>query len=161
MEISPLIGICASALGVVFLVLVYAFIRGSRGLRAYIVMRALLTIPMVLILVTVIFFVMRVIPGDPVTSELGPRGGAEARERLTRELGLDRPIMVQYFDYLGDVLRLDLGNSLIFGNRPIVDELSERLPATLELIVPAMIFAVGFGVLAGTFAANHRKEGVD
>lgn len=161
MDISPLAGICVSALGVVFLVLVYAFIRGSRGLRAYIVMRALLTIPMVLILVTVIFFVMRVIPGDPVTSELGPRGGAEARERLTRELGLDRPIMVQYVDYLGDVLRLDLGNSLIFGNRPIVDELSERLPATLELITPAMLFAVGFGVLAGTFAANHRKEAVD
>lgn len=161
MEISPLIGICISALGVVFVVLLYAFIRGSRGLRAYIVMRALLTIPMVLILVTVIFFVMRVIPGDPVTSELGPRGGAEARERLTRELGLDRPIMVQYFDYLGDVLRLDLGTSLIFGNRPIVDELSERLPATLELIVPSLIFAVGFGVLAGTFAASHRKEAVD
>lgn len=161
MEFSPLTGICASALGVVLLVIFYAFIRGSRGLRAYIVMRSLLTIPMVLILVTVIFFVMRVIPGDPVTSELGPRGGAEARERLTRELGLDRPIMVQYVDYLGKVARLDLGTSLIFGNRPIEDELSERLPATLELIIPAIIFAVGFGVLAGTFAAHHRKEAVD
>ena len=83
MEISPLTGICASSLGVVLLVLAYAFIRGSRGLRAYIVMRALLTIPMVLILVSVIFFVMRVIPGDPVTSQLGPRGGQEARERMT------------------------------------------------------------------------------
>ncbi len=161
MELSPLTGICASALGAVFLVLVYAFIRGSKGLRAYIVARVLLTIPMVLILVSVIFFVMRVIPGDPVTSQLGPRGGPELRERLTEQLGLNRPIMVQYVDYLSRVFRLDLGESLIFGNRPIVDELSERLPATLELIIPSMILAVGFGVLAGTFAAHHRKEAVD
>jgi peptide/nickel transport system permease protein len=116
---------------------------------------------MVFILVTVIFFVMRVIPGDPVTSQLGPRGGEEARERMTRQLGLDQPVYVQYFQYLGSVLTLDLGDSLVFGNRPIVDELSERLPATLELVIPAMLLATGFGVLAGAFAAQHRKEPVD
>lgn len=161
MNISPLTGICASSLSVVFLIIVYAFIRGSRGLRAYIIMRTLLTIPMVFILVTVIFFVMRVIPGDPVSSQLGPRGGPELRERLTRELGLDQPVSVQYVNYLSRIVRLDLGSSLIFGNRPIVDELSERLPATLELIIPSLLVAVGFGVIAGTFAAQHRKDVVD
>lgn len=161
MNVSPLVTICASALGVVFLVMIFAFIRGSRGLRAYIVTRVLLTIPMVFILVTVVFFVMRVIPGDPVSSQLGPRGGEIARELMTRQLGLDQPIMVQYVRYLSTVARLDLGTSLVFGNRPIVQELGERLPATLELVVPSMIVAVLFGVFAGTFAADKRKKGVD
>jgi peptide/nickel transport system permease protein len=142
-------------------VIVYAFARGSAGLRSYILTRVALTVPMVFILVTVIFFVMRIIPGDPVTSQLGPRGGEEARERMTRQLGLDQPIMVQYARYLGKIARLDFGESLVFGNRPIVDELSERLPATVELVVPSMALAVGFGVLAGTYSAQHRKEGVD
>ncbi len=158
---SPLAGVCLSSLGVAVLFMLYAFVQGSRGLRNYIVTRVALTLPMVFILVSVIFFVMRVIPGDPVTSQLGPRGGPEARERMRRELGLDRPVLVQYVDYLGRVVRLDLGQSLIFGNRPVVDELGERLPATLELVIPAMIFAVGLGVPLGTFAAQHRKEAAD
>lgn len=158
---SPLSGICIGSLGIAFLFVIFAFLRGSPGLRSYILTRVALTIPMVLILVSVIFFVMRVIPGDPVTSELGPRGTAEAKERMREQLGLNDPILVQYTKYLGKIVRLDLGTSLVFGNRPIVDELSERLPATLELTLPAMIFAVGFGVIAGTYAAKHRKEGVD
>jgi len=161
MQVSPLAGICVSSLLVAFAFLAYAFLRGSVGLRSYIVTRVALTLPMVLILVSVIFFVMRVIPGDPVTSQLGPRGGEEARERMTRVLGLDQPVMVQYARYLGSIARLDLGESLVFGNRPVVDELSERLPATLELVVPAMVFAVGLGVLGGTYSAQHRKEPVD
>lgn len=161
MDISPLAGICVGSLGLAFLFILYAFFRGSAGLRSYILTRVALTLPMVFILVTIIFFVMRVVPGDPVTSQLGPRGGAEARERMTRQLGLDQPIGVQYVRYLGDILRLDLGESLVFGNRPIINELSERLPATLELVIPAMLWAVGFGVLAGAYAAQHRKQAVD
>ena len=161
MQVSPLAGICLSSLLVALALIVYAFARGSAGLRSYIVTRVALTVPMIFILVTVIFFVMRIIPGDPVTSQLGPRGGIEARERMTRQLGLDQPIMVQYARYLGNIAHLDLGESLVFGNRPIVDELSERLPATLELVVPAMVFAVVLGVLGGTFAAQHRKEPTD
>src|SRR3989304_2857916 len=135
---SPLAGICLGSLGIVFLFLVYAFLRGSPGLRSYILIRTALTLPMVFILVTVIFFVMRVIPGDPVTSQLGPRGGEEVPGRMREQLGLNRPLLVQYIDYLGRVVRLDLGESLVFGNRPILDELSERFPATLELVIPAM-----------------------
>ncbi|NDJ33825.1 MAG: ABC transporter permease [Chloroflexi bacterium] len=161
MEFNPLTGICLSALLVVAVLVIVAFVRGSAGLRTYIITRVLLTIPMVFVLTTIIFFVMRVIPGDPVTSQLGPRGGAEARERMTRELGLDRPIGVQYVDYMTGVLRLDLGNSLIFGNRPVAEELGERLPATLELIVPSLLFATGFGILGGTFAAQRRKTATD
>lgn len=161
MHVSPLAGVCISSLLVALGVIVYAFTKGSAGLRSYIVTRVALTVPMVLILVSVIFFVMRVVPGDPVTSQLGPRGGDEARERMRRQLGLDQPVMVQYLRYLGGIARLDLGESLIFSRRPVVDELSERLPATLELVVPAMLFAVGLGVLTGTYSAQHRKESVD
>lgn len=158
MNVSPLAGICVGSLGIAFLFVIYAFLRGSKGLRSFIITRVLLTLPMVFILVTVIFFVMRVIPGDPVTSQLGPRGSLQAKERMREQLGLNDPILVQYFNYLSSVARLDLGEALVFGHRPIVDELSERLPATLELVVPAMIFAVGFGVISGTYAAHHRKE---
>lgn len=161
MEISPLAGICGSSLIFVLIFVLYAFFRGSAGLRAYIVTRLALTLPMVFILVTLIFFVMRIIPGDPVTSQLGPRGGPETRERMTRQLGLDQPLAVQYVTYLANVVTLDLGESLVFGNRPIVDELSERLPATLELVLPSLLFSAGFGVLGGAFAAQRRKEATD
>lgn len=158
---SPLAGICVGSLGIIFLVVIFAFIKGSKGLRSYIVTRTLLTIPQVFILVTLIFFVLRVIPGDPVTSQLGPRGGQEARDRMTAQLGLDQPIMVQYGRYLSSIVQLDMGESLVFGNRPIVDELSERLPATLELVIPAMVFSIVGGIYIGTFAAKNRKKTVD
>jgi peptide/nickel transport system permease protein len=158
---SPLIGICVSSLLVVGAFILYAFVRGSAGLRSYILTRLLLTLPMVFILVTVIFFVMRVIPGDPVTSELGPRGGEVVRQRMREQLGLDQPMLVQYVRYLGDVFTLDLGESLVFGNRPILDELSERFPATLEMIIPAMILSAGGGILLGAYAAKVRKRAVD
>lgn len=161
MDISPLAGICGSSLLVILAFVLYAFFRGSAGLRAYIATRVALALPMTFILVTLIFFVMRIIPGDPVTSQLGPRGGAEARERMRRELGLNQPVLVQYTDYLGNILRLDLGDSLVFGNRQVVDELSERLPATLELVVPSMLFAAGFGILGGALAAKYRKRTAD
>jgi peptide/nickel transport system permease protein len=158
---SPLSGICVGSLGIALIFIVFAFLRGSTGLRSYILTRVLLTLPMAVILVTVIFFVMRVIPGDPVRSQLGPRGTPEAVERMREQLGLNDPLIVQYVNYLGKIVRLDLGEALVFGHRPIIDELSERLPATVELTIPAMVFAVGFGILSGAFAARHRKEGVD
>lgn len=161
MNFSPLTGICFGSLLVAFGFIIFAFFRGSPGLRSYILTRVLLTLPMVLILVTVIFIVMRVIPGDPVTSELGPRGTPDMKERLREQLGLNDPIMVQYVRYLGRVIRLDLGESLVLGHRPIIDELGERLPATLELTFPAMIIAVGFGVYSGAYAAKNRKKGLD
>jgi len=161
MNISPLYGICLGSLAIAFGFIIFAFFRGSPGLRSYIITRVLLTLPMLFILVTVIFLVMRVIPGDPVTSQLGPRGSIEVRERMREQLGLNDPIIVQYVNYLGKIVRLDLGEALVFGHRPIVDELSERLPATLELTLPAMVFAVGFGVISGAYAARHRKKKSD
>lgn len=141
--------------------LTYVFVRGSDSLRRYVITRLGLTLPMVFILATLVFLVLRILPGDPVTSSLGPKGSPELKERLRTELGLEDPLVVQYGRFLQDVVTLDFGNSLVGGQRRIVDEMGERFPATLELIVPATIFALLVGVLFGTFAASRRRRATD
>jgi peptide/nickel transport system permease protein len=133
----------------------------SSSLRNFLITRVLLTIPMVFILATLVFFVMRVLPGDPINSTLGPRVSEEQREIFRQQLGLDQPIAVQYVDFLWRMVRFDFGDSMIGGNRPIRDELGEVFPATLELSVPAMAFTAMFGVLSGAYAAQHRKKWID
>jgi peptide/nickel transport system permease protein len=133
----------------------------SSSLRNFLITRVLLTIPMIFILATLVFFVMRVLPGDPINSTLGPRVSEEQREIFRQQLGLDQPILVQYFDFLWRMVSLDFGDSMIGGNRPIRDELGEVFPATLELSIPAMAFTALFGVLSGAYAAQHRKKWID
>jgi len=130
----------------------------SASLRKFLITRILLTIPMVLILITMVFFIMRILPGDPIRSQLGPRISEAQAEVLRERLGLKRPLYVQYFTFLWDMLTLDFGNALTQGGRPIRAELAERLPATIELTIPAMIFTAFFGVLSGAFAAKYRKK---
>lgn len=139
------------------IMLLYIFIRGSMGLRRYILIRIGLTLPMIFILSTMVFFVMRVLPGDPVRSALGPRGTAEQAQHMRETLGLDKPILVQYGNFLKGILTLDFGTSMVGGHRPIMDEMSERFPATLELVIPASILALLIGIFGGTLAASHRK----
>jgi peptide/nickel transport system permease protein len=133
----------------------------SASFRNFIITRVLLTIPMILILVTMVFVVMRVLPGDPIRSQLGPKVSEEQAEAIRERLGLNRPLYVQYFDFLWRMVRLDFGNALTQGERPIRDELGERLPATVELTLPAMAFTALFGILSGAFAAKNRKKPVD
>ncbi|MCJ7551983.1 MAG: ABC transporter permease [Anaerolineae bacterium] len=133
----------------------------SASFRSFVVTRILLTIPMILILVTMVFFVMRVLPGDPIRSQLGPKVSAEQAAAISARLGLDRPLHIQYFDFLWRMIRLDFGNALTQGERPIREELGERLPATIELTVPAMALTSVLGVYAGAFAAKNRKKPVD
>jgi len=141
--------------------LLYVFVRGTPSLRRYIVTRVALTIPMVLILASLVFLVLRIIPGDPVTSSLGPKGSPEVKEQMRANLGLNDPIIVQYLSFLGDVVTLDFGDAMTSGQRPVVDELGEKFPATIELIVPAALVALTIGVLFGTFAAVRRKRASD
>ncbi|MCH8900178.1 MAG: ABC transporter permease [Acidobacteria bacterium] len=141
--------------------LTWVFLRGSSGLRSYILTRIALTIPMILILATVVFLVMRIIPGDPITSALGPKGTAEIKERFAEQHGLNDPLAVQYGRFVADVFTLDFGNSLIGSQRPIVDELGERLPATLEMVIPATLLALSLGVFLGTRAGVRRKSAID
>ncbi|MBN2257984.1 MAG: ABC transporter permease [Anaerolineaceae bacterium] len=158
---SPL-AIIFTIIGIPSLVLlIYILIRGSTGLRRYILTRIGLTLPMVFILGSLVFFIMHILPGDPVSSALGPKGTPEMVERIRENLGLNKPLIAQYGDFLKNMITLDFGNSLVGGHRPIIDEMSERFPATLELVIPASILALFIGVIGGTYAAARRKTARD
>jgi len=131
------------------------------SLKAFIVMRLLLTMPMVLILLTLVFVVMRVLPGDPVTAIVGMKASPEHIERLRKELGLDKPLWAQYLDYMSCLLRGDLGRSMIWGRRRVIDEIWDRFPATLELSIGGFAVSVVIGLLTGTMAAIKRGTAVD
>lgn len=133
----------------------------SASLRKFLVTRLLLTIPMVLILVTIVFFVMRVLPGDPIRSQLGPKVSAEKAEAIRERLGLNRPLAVQYVEFVWRTVTFDFGNALTSGERPVRDELAERMPATVELAVPAIAVTASVGILAGAYAAKNRKKPQD
>jgi len=141
--------------------LAYVFIRGSTGLRRYILTRIVLTLPMVFILGSLVFLIMRVVPGDPVRSALGPKGTPEMVQHIREQLGLNDPMIVQYGRFLVQMFTLNFGNSIVGGHRPIIDEMSERFPATLELITPASILALIIGIYGGAWAASHRKGVID
>lgn len=141
--------------------LLHIYFRGSSSLRRYVTTRIVLTLPMILILASVVFFVLRVLPGDPVTSSLGPKGSPEVKEEMRENLGLNDPLIVQYGRFLGSIVTLDFGNAMTSGQRPIADELGEKFPATLELIVPSALIALTVGVSLGAFAAVRRKRTSD
>lgn len=117
----------------------------------------LVTSAIVLFVLTVIVFILaRVIPSDPAVIYVGPKAPQAELDRVRVELGLNRPLIVQYFSYLGGLFRGDWGNSLAT-KRPILDELATRLPSTLELIAASLTIAVLLGIILGVVAA--RKPG--
>ncbi|MEM1570200.1 MAG: ABC transporter permease [Candidatus Bathyarchaeia archaeon] len=130
------------------------------SLRVYIARRVLLAIPMILILLTVVFLVMRV-AGDPVSAMLGAHAPKEQIEKMKEKLGLNAPLHIQFLDYLWKILHLDLGRSLIWGQRPVLEEIMEHFPATLELSISAFLFGVIIGILTGTFSACRYGKLID
>src|SRR5918999_2546390 len=132
----------------------------STSLRRYAITRLLLVIPMVFILLTLVFFLMRVAPGDPITAALGGRVPEAEVERIRGELGYDRPIYVQYADYLGDIARADFGVA-ITDRRKIGEIVTVNGAATLELTFFAMIVAIVVGVLFGLLAGRYRDTWID
>ncbi len=132
------------------------------GLLRYIALRAALIIPTVLILYTLVFIVLRILPGDPVLAALGTKHvPPEVLEQIRHELGLDKPYHIQYFEYLWNVLHGDFGTSLVIRGRPIAADLAERLPATIELAVAGMIVSLLVGLGTGFLAAVKRDTIVD
>lgn len=118
--------------------------------------RRLATTTLVLFGVSIlIFLIARIIPGDPARIALGPRATAEQVERMREVLHLNEPLVVQYAHFLGDLLRGDLGISL-YTNRPVMTDIAQFLPATLELVLLAGIFMVAIGLPLGALAARHR-----
>ena len=131
------------------------------GLRKYIITRVAVTVPMLFVLLSVIFLVLRVMPGDAAEAMLGGRNvPPEALAALRSRLGLDRPLHVQFTAYLAGVVRGDLGLSSRTGNEVLIDILT-RMPATLELAVFSIAVAIPVGVLSGVFGATRAGRAGD
>lgn len=126
----------------------------------YALHRTLLTILTLFIIFTVVFFVVRVIPGDPATAALGDYASKQAVEALREKMGLNDPLPVQYLRSLGDLLRGDFGESMITG-LPVSEQVRYVLPYSLELAVFAILVGVAFGVPIGVYTAVKRNTIVD
>jgi len=127
-----------------------------RNLTRYIITRVLLTIPMVFILLSIVFVVLRVMPGDPVSAMLGGHAPESVIEQKKAEMGLNRPMAVQYLDYLWQICRLDLGESMVFKQR-VTKAIGEKLPATIELTFFGILITLFLGVFMGAYAADKRR----
>ncbi|MFD5096679.1 ABC transporter permease [Amycolatopsis thailandensis] len=126
----------------------------------FLVRRLLQAIPTLLILSILIFAWLRSLPGGPAGALLGDKATPEKIADLNRILGLDDPIFIQYFKFLGRAITGDFGNSLVSA-QPVMSEIGNFLPATLELGFCAMIIAVGLGIPFGYLAARFRGGAVD
>ncbi|BEP17418.1 ABC transporter permease [Pyrofollis japonicus] len=132
------------------------------GLARYVAVRAALIIPSVLILYTVAFIILRILPGNPILAVLGTKNiPPEQLAALEKQLGLDKPLYVQYFDYLWRALHGDFGQSLIVRGRPIAADLADRLPATIELAVAGLLVSLVLGLATGLVAGLRRDTKID
>jgi len=133
-------------------------------MRQYAIKRIALFIPTVLLVTLIAFVVMRVIPGDPAIAILEGDGGGqyslEDLERLREELGTNRPVAVQYIDWIGGVFRGDFGDSLWFKSS-VMTELGDRIPVTVELAVLATLMAVIIAVPLGILSAIRPDSPLD
>jgi peptide/nickel transport system permease protein len=126
-----------------------------------ILIRRLLMLVLVTAGVTVICFVIsRMIPGDPAQMMLGPRATPQAIAELRSRLGLDQPVTTQYVTYVRDLFRGDFGTS-ITTRQPVLPELAGHIPATLELMLMAMVISIAIGVPLGVLTAVRRDTWVD
>ena len=123
--------------------------------------RLLAALPALLGVVVLTFLLMRVLPGDPaVFFASGPNAGQEEIEMIRRELGLDKPVAVQLVRYLGDIGHGNLGRSLTTG-QPVLSDLRNRLPASLELTFTALVLALSFAIPLGILAALSQNSPLD
>lgn len=139
-------------------------------LKRYVVSRILLAIPTILILLTTIFFLTHIIPGDPVRALVGDEASEEVVENLREKLGFNRPLLVQYIDYISGLLKGDLGITVLrarvsYVNRSeavtVASMIRERFPTTIELSILAWVLSLLTGVLTGIVSAMNEGKIVD
>src|SRR5438552_3195939 len=127
----------------------------------FLLTRLSLIIPTFIGMTLLAFFLIRLVPGDPIETMAGERGIDSVRhEALLKEYGLDRPVLVQYGIYIGRVLHGDLGKSMIT-QEPVMREFAALFPATIELAACAIVFALVIGIPAGMIAAVRRNSVFD
>jgi ABC-type dipeptide/oligopeptide/nickel transport system permease component len=126
----------------------------------YLGLRLLLAIPALWLIVTMIFFLVHIVPGDPVQQMLGEGAQQQDIQQLRHELGLDLPLPAQYGRYLSGVVRGNLGESIRF-QEPVSDVILSHYPATLELAFFALLVCAAIAIPAGVFAASKRGTAAD
>jgi peptide/nickel transport system permease protein len=134
--------------------------RQGTSLRAYVLTRVGLAIPTVLILLTLVFLLMRVAPGDPIQAALGGRVPAAELDKRREAAGLDKPLLEQYVEYLGDAFTLDLGTT-INDDRKVTSIITDNGTATLELTLVAFAIALVVGIGIGLAAGRFRDTPID
>ncbi|HSL10806.1 MAG TPA: ABC transporter permease [Actinomycetota bacterium] len=132
----------------------------SHSLRRYLFTRIALAIPMLLILLTLVFLLMRVAPGDPISAALGGRLPQAELDRRRAEAGYDQPLIQQYLEYLGDVATFDFGTTIV-DNRAVTDVIVQNGAATLELTLAAMVIAMVTGLTIGALSGRFRDTSID
>src|SRR5689334_9177915 len=132
----------------------------ENSLRTYLITRIALAVPMVLILLTLVFLLMRVAPGNPIEAALGGHVPQSAIHQIEHRLGFDKPLYTQYGDYLWNIMQGNLGTT-ITDNRPLSQIIKQNGAATLELTFFAMIVAIIVGVLVGLVAGRFRDTWLD
>jgi len=126
----------------------------------FVVRRLVLSIPILLLVSFMVFGLIHLIPGDPATVILGQEATPEAAAALRHELGLDQPLLIQYVTWVSHVLRGDLGRSLV-DHTPVIDQIKQRLPVTLELTIGTFIIALLIAIPAGVLSATRRGSVAD
>ena len=129
-------------------------------MTGYILKRLVSAIPVLLGITVIVFAIMALIPGDPATAILGSYATPENVAKLNRDLGLDKPLVQQYFIWLGNMLTGDFGTSFAL-NRPVIDEVLERFQATLILAGTAFVICAFLGVAAGVASAANQYGAAD
>jgi len=123
----------------------------------YIFKRFLLMIPLIFGITLISFGVIHLAPGDPVgvEVEMAPKAAADARERLREIYGLDRPVHIQYLDWLGRFLTMDFGTSFVDG-KPVVDKIKERIPITLTINILSILLIISIAIPIGVLSATKQ-----
>lgn len=129
-------------------------------MTAYIIRRLLVAIPTLLIVLSLVFLLVRVAPGDPATAVLGQQASQEAIRNLRTKMGLDKPLWQQYLGYLNGLIHGNLGKSLI-SRKSIGGQVAYALPFTLELTFTGVLLGSVFGIPLGILTAVHRNSFVD
>lgn len=126
----------------------------------YVLKRLAMAIPILVAVLTLVFIIIRIVPGDPAMVVLGDQASAEALAALRTKMGLDVPLIQQYFTFLSGVFQGDLGNSLLSG-RAVLDEVMTVLPYTVDLTIAGVLIGIIFGVPLGVLTAVYRNSVID
>lgn len=129
-------------------------------MTAFLIKRLAFAVVTLLAVMTIVFFILRILPGDPAYAILGDQANEQSVEALRIRLGLDKPLIIQFFDFMGGVFVGDWGTSLV-SNRPVISDILAVMPATLELTIVSLLLGAAIGIPVGIWSAIRRNKLTD